>query len=55
MLIDADLDGLAAKLQAVGVKFRTLPRVAGSGVGRLMFVYDPDYIQVEIIQRDTDW
>ncbi len=50
-----DLDALAAKLKAAGVKFRTEPRVAGSGNGRLMFVYDPDYIQVEIIQRDTDW
>jgi len=50
-----DLDGMAARLQAAGVQFRSLPRVAGSGIGRLMFFYDPDFIEVEVIQRDTDW
>ncbi|MGH2459074.1 MAG: VOC family protein [Chloroflexota bacterium] len=50
-----DLDGLAARLQEAGVRFRTLPRVAGSGNGRLMFFYDPDFIEIEVIQRDTDW
>lgn len=50
-----DLDGMAARLQAAGVQFRTLPRVAGSGIGRLMFFYDPDLIEIEVIQRDTEW
>jgi catechol 2,3-dioxygenase-like lactoylglutathione lyase family enzyme len=50
-----DLDGIAARLHAAGVKFRTEPKVAGSGIGRLMFVYDPDFNEVEIIQRDVDW
>jgi len=50
-----DLDGVAARLKAAGVEFRTPPKPAGSGIGRLMFVYDPDYNEVEIIQRDVDW
>jgi catechol 2,3-dioxygenase-like lactoylglutathione lyase family enzyme len=50
-----DLDGIAARLRAAGVEFKTAPKPAGSGIGRLMFVYDPDYNEVEIIQRDVDW
>ena len=50
-----DLDGIAARLKTQGVMFKTEPKVAGSGIGRLMFVYDPDFNEVEIIQRDTDW
>ena len=50
-----DLDGIAARLKKEGVAFKSEPRVAGSGIGRLMFVYDPDFNEVEIIQRDTDW
>ena len=50
-----DLDGVAARLKEAGVQFRREPGVAGSGIGRLMFVYDPDFNQVEIIQRDVDW
>ena len=50
-----DLDGIAARLKKEGVTFKTEPKVAGSGIGRLMFVYDPDFNEVEIIQRDTDW
>ena len=50
-----DLDGIAARLKQAGVQFKSEPRPAGSGIGRLMFVYDPDYNEVEIIQRDVDW
>ncbi len=50
-----DLDGIAARLKKEGVTFKSEPRVAGSGIGRLMFVYDPDFNEVEIIQRDVDW
>jgi catechol 2,3-dioxygenase-like lactoylglutathione lyase family enzyme len=50
-----DLDGIAARLKEQGVTFKTEPKVAGSGIGRLMFVYDPDFNEVEIIQRDVDW
>ena len=50
-----DLDGIAARLKNAGVPFKTEPRPAGSGIGRLMFVYDPDFNEVEIIQRDVDW
>jgi catechol 2,3-dioxygenase-like lactoylglutathione lyase family enzyme len=50
-----DLDGLAARLDAAGVPFKVRPRVAGSGNGRLMFFYDPDFVEVEAIQRDTVW
>lgn len=50
-----DLDGVAARLKAAGVTFRSEPKTAGSGIGRLMFVYDPDFNEVEIIQRDVDW
>ncbi|HEV7663084.1 MAG TPA: VOC family protein [Chloroflexota bacterium] len=50
-----DLEGIAARLRDAGVQFKTGPKPAGSGIGRLMFVYDPDFNEVEIIQRDTDW
>jgi catechol 2,3-dioxygenase-like lactoylglutathione lyase family enzyme len=50
-----DLDGVAQRLHDAGVTFKSEPRPAGSGIGRLMFVYDPDYNEVEIIQRDVDW
>jgi catechol 2,3-dioxygenase-like lactoylglutathione lyase family enzyme len=50
-----DLEGIATRLRGAGVEFKTGPKPAGSGIGRLMFVYDPDYNEVEIIQRDTDW
>jgi catechol 2,3-dioxygenase-like lactoylglutathione lyase family enzyme len=50
-----DLDGVAERLHASGVTFKSEPRPAGSGIGRLMFVYDPDFNEVEIIQRDVDW
>jgi glyoxylase I family protein len=50
-----DLDGIAARLKEQGVPFKTGPKPAGSGIGRLMFVYDPDFNEVEIIQRDVDW
>jgi catechol 2,3-dioxygenase-like lactoylglutathione lyase family enzyme len=50
-----DLEGIAARLKSEGVAFKSEPRVAGSGIGRLMFVYDPDFNEVEIIQRDVDW
>ena len=50
-----DLEGIAKRLREAGVEFKSQPKPAGSGVGRLMFVYDPDYNEVEIIQRDVDW
>ena len=50
-----DLETIAARLQVAGVKFRSLPRLAGSGIGRLTFFYDPDFIQIEVVQRDTEW
>src|ERR1700694_5953941 len=43
----ADLDSIAARLKTEGVAFKSEPRVAGSGIGRLMFVYDPDFNEVE--------
>lgn len=50
-----DLEAVAARLRSAGVTFKSEPRAAGSGIGRLMFVYDPDFNEVEIIQRDVDW
>lgn len=50
-----DLDGLASRLQAAGVEFRLPPMKANSGIGRLMFFYDPDYVDIEVVQRDTDY
>jgi extradiol dioxygenase family protein len=45
----------AARLQAAGVRFRSRPRSAGSGIGRIMFFYDPDFIEIDVFQRDTAW
>jgi catechol 2,3-dioxygenase-like lactoylglutathione lyase family enzyme len=50
-----DLDGVAQRLREAGVEFKSGPKPAGSGIGRLLFVYDPDYNEVEIIQREVDW
>lgn len=49
-----DLDGDYARLVAVGFQGVVAPKVAGSGVGRLAFLNDPNGARVELIQRDLD-
>ena len=47
--LDADYD----RVVAAGYKGLVKPKVAGSGVGRLAFVEDPNGARVELIQRDV--
>jgi lactoylglutathione lyase len=47
--LDADYD----RIVAAGYKGLVKPKVAGSGVGRLAFVEDPNGARVELIQRDV--
>jgi catechol 2,3-dioxygenase-like lactoylglutathione lyase family enzyme len=48
-----DLDADYARLIELGYKAHSAPRVAGSGVGRLAFIGDPNGARVELIQRDV--
>ena len=47
-----DLDTDYSRLIGAGYTGLLEPRVAGSGVGRLAFLTDPDGARVELIQRD---
>jgi lactoylglutathione lyase len=47
-----DLDGDYAKLMEAGYEGYVKPKVAGTGVGRLAFLRDPNGARVELIQRD---
>jgi catechol 2,3-dioxygenase-like lactoylglutathione lyase family enzyme len=47
-----DLDSDFAHLVEKGYKGLVQPKVAGSGVGRLAFLSDPNGARVELIQRD---
>jgi lactoylglutathione lyase len=48
-----DLDADYERLTASGYKGLVQPKVAGSGVGRLAFLSDPNGARVELIQRDV--
>ncbi len=48
-----DLDADHARLVDAGVHEFTAPKTAGSGVGRLSFVRDPNNARVELIERDV--
>jgi catechol 2,3-dioxygenase-like lactoylglutathione lyase family enzyme len=48
-----DLDGDYQKLVDAGYEGLTAPKVAGTGVGRLAFVRDPNGARVELLQRDV--
>jgi catechol 2,3-dioxygenase-like lactoylglutathione lyase family enzyme len=50
--ISDDLDNDYKKLTDAGHESLVAPRVAGSGVGRLAFIRDPNGARVELIQRD---
>jgi catechol 2,3-dioxygenase-like lactoylglutathione lyase family enzyme len=47
-----DVDAAYNSLSAAGYKFLVLPKVAGSGRGRLAFFSDPNGVKLEIIQRE---
>lgn len=48
-----DLDNDYARLTDAGYEGLLAPKVAGTGVGRLSFVADPNGVRVEILQRDV--
>ncbi len=48
-----DLDGDFDRLVAAGAEPLAPPKVAGTGVGRLAFVSDPNGARVELLQRDV--
>ncbi len=48
-----DLDGDFDRLVAAGADPLAPPKVAGTGVGRLAFVSDPNGARVELLQRDV--
>lgn len=48
-----DLDADYARLIGLGYAGHVAPKVAGSGVGRLAFLGDPNGARVELIQRDV--
>ena len=50
--MSSDLDADYARLVDKGYKGLVAPKVAGSGVGRLAFLNDPNGARVELIQRD---
>lgn len=50
-----DLDGDFRALVDAGVKPLVQPKVAGSGVGRIAFVADPNGARVELLQRQPDY
>lgn len=48
--LDADYE----RLVGLGYKALVAPKVAGSGVGRLAFLSDPNGARIELIERDLD-
>ena len=48
--LDADYE----RLTSLGYKGLVAPKVAGSGVGRLAFLSDPNGARIELIQRDLE-
>jgi len=50
-----DLDGDFRALVDAGVTPLAQPKVAGSGVGRIAFVADPNGARVELLQRQPDY
>jgi catechol 2,3-dioxygenase-like lactoylglutathione lyase family enzyme len=48
-----DLDADYARLIGLGYEGLVAPKVAGSGVGRLAFLNDPNGARIELIQRDV--
>ncbi|HLJ58776.1 MAG TPA: VOC family protein [bacterium] len=50
-----DLDADYRALVDTGCESLVAPKVAGSGVGRLGFLGDPNGARVELIQRDVDY
>ena len=54
LLLDSDcLDASYEKLSGEGVHFTVLPKVAGSGDGRLAFLSDPGGVIFELIERKS--
>ncbi|ANY84704.1 hypothetical protein BB934_41875 (plasmid) [Microvirga ossetica] len=49
-----DLDADYERLTGLGYKGLVAPKVAGSGVGRLAFLSDPNGARIELIQRDLE-
>lgn len=54
LLDEMGLDAAYEKLSAEGYKFTVLPKVAGSGDGRLAFFLDDSGVLYELIQREED-
>ncbi|HZC27495.1 MAG TPA: VOC family protein [Actinopolymorphaceae bacterium] len=50
-----DLDGEHQRLAAAGFAFSVLPKVAGTGRGRLAFLSDPSGVRVELLQREENF
>ncbi len=50
-----DVDAEYNKLSKAGYQFTVLPKVAGSGNGRLAFFRDPNGVKIEIIQREESF
>jgi catechol 2,3-dioxygenase-like lactoylglutathione lyase family enzyme len=48
-----DHDADYARLTGMGYTGHVAPKVAGSGVGRLAFLGDPNGVRIELIQRDV--
>ena len=46
-----DLDGVYEQFSQAEIPFSVRPKVAGSGVGRIAFLSDPDNIRVELIAQ----
>jgi catechol 2,3-dioxygenase-like lactoylglutathione lyase family enzyme len=53
-LVD-DLDKRYESLVTKGYTFSVLPKIAGSGRGRLAFLTDPNGVKIELIQRDDSF
>jgi catechol 2,3-dioxygenase-like lactoylglutathione lyase family enzyme len=49
-----DLDADYARLTGLGYEGLVAPKTAGSGVGRLAFLNDPNGARIELIQRDLE-
>lgn len=48
-----DLDAMHARMSGDAVRFTTPPKAAGSGVGRIAFLEDPDGIRVELLKQPS--
>jgi catechol 2,3-dioxygenase-like lactoylglutathione lyase family enzyme len=50
-----DLDADHQRLADAGFSFSVTPKMAGSGVGRLAFLSDPNGVRIELIERDDTY